>query len=131
MRQERRLTCEGCLPNSPVWTFTRIWYLQTLGTQSSLTGLSVVSIGHPGLSGFISLVQFSRSVVSDSLRPHEPQHTRPPCLSPTSGVYPNSCITVITPLYYCDTIPLLYADSNSIIYYSFFEWFVSHTLRKC
>ena len=35
--------------------------------------------------------QFSRSVVSDSLWPHEPQHTRPPCLSPTPGVHPNSC----------------------------------------
>ena len=35
-------------------------------------------------------VQFSRSVVFDSLCPHEPQHTRPPCLSPTPGVYPNS-----------------------------------------
>ena len=29
--------------------------------------------------------------MSDSLRSHEPQHTRPPCLSPTSGVYPNPC----------------------------------------
>ena len=38
-----------------------------------------------------SSVQFSHSVVSDSLRPHEPQHTRPPCPSPTPGVYPNSC----------------------------------------
>ena len=36
-------------------------------------------------------VQFSRSVVSDSLQPHEPQHTRPPCPSPPAGVYPNSC----------------------------------------
>ena len=36
-------------------------------------------------------VQFSRSVVSDSLRPHEPQHPRPPCPSPTPEVYPNSC----------------------------------------
>ena len=36
-------------------------------------------------------VQFSRSVVSDSLRPHEPQHARPPCLSPTPGVHPNPC----------------------------------------
>ena len=35
-------------------------------------------------------VQFSRSVVSDSLRPHESQHTRPPCLSPTPGVHSNS-----------------------------------------
>ena len=39
----------------------------------------------------LSSVQFSRSVVSDSLWPHEPQHTRPPCLSPTPGVHPNSC----------------------------------------
>ena len=31
--------------------------------------------------------QFSRSVVSDSLRPHESQHARPPCPSPTSGVH--------------------------------------------
>ena len=38
-----------------------------------------------------SSVQFSRSVVSDSLQPHEPQHSRPPCPSPTPGVYPNSC----------------------------------------
>ena len=35
--------------------------------------------------------QFSRSVVSDSLRPHESQHTRPPCPSPTPGVYSDSC----------------------------------------
>ena len=38
-----------------------------------------------------SSVQFSHSVVSDSLRPHELKHTRPPCPSPTPGVYPNSC----------------------------------------
>ena len=36
-------------------------------------------------------VQFSRLVVSDSLRPHELQHTRPPCPSPTPGVHPNPC----------------------------------------
>ena len=36
-------------------------------------------------------VQFSHSVVSDSLRPHEPQHARPPCPSPTLGVRPNPC----------------------------------------
>ena len=36
-------------------------------------------------------VQFSRSVVFDYLWPHEPQHARPPCLSPTPGVHPNPC----------------------------------------
>ena len=35
--------------------------------------------------------QFSRSVVSNSLRPHEPQHARPPCPSPTPRVHPNPC----------------------------------------
>ena len=40
----------------------------------------------------ISSVQFSRPVMSDSLRPHESQHTRPPCPSPTPGVYSNSCL---------------------------------------
>ena len=42
------------------------------------------------LSDFSS-VQFSRSVMSDSLRPHESQHARPPYTSLTPGVYPNSC----------------------------------------
>ena len=36
-------------------------------------------------------VQFSRSVVSDSLRPYEPQHARPPCPSPTPRVHANPC----------------------------------------
>ena len=35
--------------------------------------------------------QFRCSVVSDSLQPHEPQHARPPCPSPTPGVDPNPC----------------------------------------
>ena len=38
-----------------------------------------------------SSVQFSRSVMSNSLWPHEPQHARPPCPSPTPRVHPNSC----------------------------------------
>ena len=41
--------------------------------------------------GSLSSVQFSRSVVSDSLQPHELQHARPPCPSPTPRVHPNSC----------------------------------------
>ena len=39
----------------------------------------------------VQSVQFSRSVVSNSLRLHESQHTRPPCPSPTPGVHSNSC----------------------------------------
>ena len=36
-------------------------------------------------------VQFSHSVMSNSLRPHEPQQARPPCPSPTPGVHLNPC----------------------------------------
>jgi len=50
--------------------------------------------GHCSLHKYVCSrisVQFSRSVVSDSLRPHEPQHARPPYPSPTARVYPNPC----------------------------------------
>ena len=43
-----------------------------------------------GIDGKIDF-QFSRSVMSDSLRPHESQHARPPCPSPTPGVHSDSC----------------------------------------
>ena len=46
-------------------------------------------MGFPG--GSFSSVQFSCSVVSDTLQPHEPQHARPHCPSPTPGVHPNPC----------------------------------------
>ena len=39
----------------------------------------------------MSSVQFNLSVMSDSLRPHEPQQARPPCPSPTPRVHSNSC----------------------------------------
>ena len=42
------------------------------------------------IQGQFSSVQFSRSVVSDSLRPHESQHARPPCPSQTPGAYSDS-----------------------------------------
>ena len=48
----------------------------------------------PDLSGrffIFSSVQFSHSFMSDCLQPHESQHARPPCPSPTPGVYSNSC----------------------------------------
>ena len=40
---------------------------------------------------FYSSAQFSFRVMSDSLRPHESQHARPPCPPPTPGVHSNSC----------------------------------------
>ena len=52
--------------------------------------LNIVPIKTYELIQFSS-VQSSCSVTSDSLQPHESQHARPPCPSPTPGVYPNSC----------------------------------------
>ena len=43
------------------------------------------------LNSYLPYFQFSRSVVSDSSRPHELQHSRPPCPSPTPRVHPNPC----------------------------------------
>ena len=44
-----------------------------------------------GKENFQQRVQFSCSVVSDSLQPHGLQHARPPCPSPTPGIYSDSC----------------------------------------
>ena len=66
-------------------------------------------------------VQFSHSVVSDSLRPHEPQHTRPPCPSPTLQVYPNSSIDSLMPsnhLVLCHPLLLLPSIFPSIRVFS-------------
>ena len=43
------------------------------------------------MCSLVCIYQFSRSVVSNSLRPHESQHARPPCPSPTPRVHSNSC----------------------------------------
>ena len=62
-------------------------------------------------------VQFSRSVVSDSLRPHESQHARPPCPSPTPGAHSNSSIELVMPsghLILCCLLLLLPAIPPSI-----------------
>ena len=48
-------------------------------------------MGRVTLKLTFSSVQFSRSVMSDSLRAHGLQHARPPCPSPTPGVHSNSC----------------------------------------
>ena len=63
-------------------------------TQGSKPGLPhrkqiLYQLSHQGSP--VCRVQFSLSVVSDSLRPHGLQYARPPCLSPTPGVYSNSC----------------------------------------
>ena len=70
-----------------------------LNNQLLLQGLANIMIGVEALTNFtqFSSVQFSCSAVSDSLRPLEPQHARPPCPSPTPGGHPNSCIESVMP----------------------------------
>ena len=75
-----------CLHFRKILTMIQIANL-LLGGGILLTAYSGLAI----LNLFFSSVQFSRSVVSDSLQPHESQHTRPPCPSTTPRVYSNSC----------------------------------------
>ena len=67
----------------------------SVGAEGKVTVLLTcpLTLGESGLTfirGNTASVQFSCSVMSDSLQPHKSQHTRPPCPSPTPGVYPNS-----------------------------------------
>ena len=65
--------------------------LKTLHQSLKTSGYSLLSYTHPSLEYNLSSVLFSRSVVSDSLQPHESQHARPPYPSPTPRIYSNSC----------------------------------------
>ena len=73
------------------------WYPGFLHSIFSQTGMLFFQITaplyHSDLQAHISvnLSQFSHSVMSDSLRSHESQHTRPPCPSPSPGIHSNSC----------------------------------------
>ena len=67
---------------------TKQKYFRFHGTVQSLTPTQFC---HFSAEVIISSAQFSHSVVSNSLRPHESLHARLPCPSPTPGVYPNSC----------------------------------------
>ena len=85
-------------------------------TQGSNLGLPhckqvLYCLSHQGSpNNVFSSVQFSHSVVSNSLRPHESQHARPPCPSPTPGVHSNSSIESVMPsshLFLCHPLLLL------------------------
>ena len=61
--------------------------------EGNATHSSILAWKNPWTAepGGLQSVKFSYSAVSDSLQPHEPQHTRPPWPSPTTGVHPNPC----------------------------------------
>ena len=79
------------------------WRIPGTGEPGGLPSMGSHRVGHnwsdlaaaanklpPCLAHQIRSDQISRSVVSDSLRPHESQHARPPCPSPTPGVHSDS-----------------------------------------
>ena len=67
------------------------WVTELNWRQSKVLGFPGGASGKEATTQCCS-VQFSRSVMSDCLRPHGLQHTRPPCPSPTPGVHLNSCL---------------------------------------
>jgi len=71
------------------------WFQIWSRLLKSRRSMTVLSTSYINLKMFLlkclSSVQFSHSVMSDSLWPHESQHARPPYPSPTPGVHPNSC----------------------------------------
>ena len=81
-----RISCQSVLPFLALSTLlivTIIFNLKLEHTGFQKALLYIINI-------FTSF-KFSPSVMSDSLWPHDPQHTRPPCPSPAPGVYPNPC----------------------------------------
>ena len=122
------------------------WSLQTVRTHGTiaLSGIMTLStlpeagpckhISQQRITDWsISSVQFSCSVMSDSLWPHELQHARTPCPSPTPGVHINPC-----PLSQCDAIqqyhPLLSLSPpalNLSQHQGLFKWVsTSHQVAK-
>ena len=68
------------------FSITRYWIAYCLYNTVSLRIFFILGL----LLIVVVAIQFSHSVVSDSLPPHESQHARPPCPSPTPGVHSDS-----------------------------------------
>ena len=72
------------------------WRIPWIEEPGRLQSTGLPRVGHDWATNTFTftvgwIVQFSHSVVSDSLWPHEPQYARLPCPSPTSAVHPNPC----------------------------------------
>ena len=76
-----------CLKILPILVFLSLSHLYPMLQSLRLSDFLILKPFHSTFSS----VQFSCSVVSDSLRPHESQHARPSCPSPTPGVHSDSC----------------------------------------
>ena len=95
------MSIESMMPSNHLILCHNLLFLPSVFPMSHLFPSGGQSIGASALTSVLpmniqgwfpfSSVQFSCSVVSNSLQPHELQHARPPCPSPTPRVYPNSC----------------------------------------
>ena len=120
----------------PEFTQTRVhWVGDAVQPSHSLSSPSppaFIHSQHHGLFQWASQSsQFSHSVVSDSLRPHESQHARPPCPSPTPRVHSDSC-----PLsWWChpasSSSVVLFPSCPQSLHQSLFQWVnSSHEVAK-
>ena len=83
-----------CLRSTRCWLDALIYcsMIAIFVLASTLLGhITIISYISQCIYTYIRSDQISRSVVSDSLRPHESQHARPPCPTPTPGVHSDSC----------------------------------------
>ena len=81
-----------------VFILSALWWIRIRGLWKLLDGrdwlwekLGLVLMGRAVFSQSVQFSQFSCSVMSSSLRPHESQHARPPCPSLSPGVHSDSC----------------------------------------
>ena len=119
------------------------WRIPRMGERGGLPSLGLHRVGHdwsdlaavaaayfkPPVQ--FSSVQFIHSVVSESLQPHELQHARLPCPSPTPGVYSNSCplswwchptiSSFVVPFSFLQSFPALGVFSNESVFMAL--WF--------
>ena len=125
--------CE--LPSSPLksqttssFVFSRIWYLKWRFHHFG----ELLSFPWSLLYITQSVSQFNHTVMSDSLQPHESQHARPLCPSPTPGVHSNSCPSSwwCHPAISSSVIPFSSCPSPSQ-HQSLFQWVnTSHEVAK-
>ena len=93
----RSVTSQMCLLSPLLFNIILEVLARAIREEKEIKGIQIgkeevkLSLFADDIILYISSVQFSRSVVSSSLRGHEPQHARPPCPSPIAGVYPNPC----------------------------------------